>query len=95
MRDYYEGMTNTQATVHHYSDQSGEYTYTVDLPLFTVEHDGMVHHALMREWRVQDWDTLTECPVDDALTMLDGGAVIYRGVAYSLDWGVGATVGLV
>lgn len=86
---------NTTATVHHYSEESGEYTYTVALPLFTVTYGGGEQYARMTAWRVQDWDTLTECPVDDTLTMLDGGACIYRGIAYSLNWSVSATVGLV
>lgn len=86
---------NAPATVHYHSDQSGHYTYTVALPLFTVTHEDGEHYARMTPWRVQDWDTVAECPVDDTLTMLDGGAVIYRGVAYSLDWSVSATIGLV
>lgn len=86
---------NTSATVHNYSDESGDYIYTVALPLFTVAHDGDEQYARMTPWRVQDWDNMTEDILDDTLTMLDGGAVIYRGVAYSLDWSVSATIGLV
>lgn len=82
-------------TTHHHSDQSGHYAYTVALPLFTVSYDGDEQHARMTPWRVQEWDTITECPVDDTLTMLDGGAVIYRGIVYSLDWSVSAVIGLV
>lgn len=95
-RAYDRGMTNnTTATTHYYSDDSGDYTYTVDLPLFTATYDGDEQYARMTPWRVQEWDTITECPVDDTLTMLDGGAVIYRGIAYSLNWSVSATIGLV
>lgn len=87
------GMTTHTATVHHYADQSGEYTYTVQGLLFTVEHDGDTQLAAMRAWRDQELDTCyTPEPLDDMLTVLDGGAIIYGGVIYSLDWSLRADI---
>lgn len=91
LRAYDRAMTTHAATVHHYSDKSGHYTYTVQGLLFTVEHDGDTQLAAMRPWHIQELDECyTPEPLDDTLTMLDGGAIIYRGVVYSLDWSLRA-----
>jgi len=73
-------------TTHTHTDQSGTYVYAVEGDTFTVEYDGGEQCATMRAWHVQEWDTIAECPVDDTLTMIDGGSIIYLGIAYDLAW---------
>lgn len=86
----------TKTTKHVHTDQSGTYRFTVTAPLFAVTYDGDTHYARMVPWKVQEWSEWEECaPLDDTLTQLDGGAIIYDGIAYSLEWEVSATIGLV
>ena len=71
-------------TTHTYADQSGHYTYTVDLPAgtFTVAHDGMTTMCIMHTHAPtlpHDWQI-----VDDDLSLGDGDTIAYRGTVYSL-----------
>ena len=72
------------STTHAYADQSGHYTYTVNLFVgtFTVAHDGMTTTLIMHTRtpaRPHDWQI-----VDNDLSLGDGDTIAYRGTVYAL-----------
>ena len=81
-RDYVRGMDKTK---HTYSDQSGKYTYTIDVDSLTfhVESDDVDQLVTLWPPRNPAGIDLRDWQVVDSLLSLGNGAILYRGMLYA------------